>query len=368
MPRATRPGWCHRCDATTAKHPSHHPALDIHIHQALPFILVLISTLLRPRTPAACLGAAGCSVLVPIPPPRPHPGPPSSVCLGRSRAGAGCKSLSGNPSRWRVRVPPAPLRSAGLRAPVPGSATVGPGQSKHPGAGESPPCGPPPPPSAHARTHTCTHAAGPRCAPHAHRAGTHGLGRARAAPRAPSGMDAVWGHAAPMRSPARARVCAGADISGTHRHGASHVCRAQWILCLRGVPRLHSARHSSVARGTSLCCILRLRRACHTPAKRATSSWCTLHGCTVPHAHGASCVQELCATAPVQGAPHTLRALCITRGRHPAAGGRSRAGCHAQGLAQPQPGRPHGPMCVTGAWLLLAFQTSRQRLTGSGDV
>lgn len=163
-------------------------------------------------------------------------------------------------------------------------------------------------------------------------------------------------------------VLRGADISGTHRHGASHVCRAQWILCLRGVPRLHSARHSSVARGTSLCCIPRLRRACHTPAKRATSSWCTLHGCTVPHAHGASCVQELCATAPVQGAPHTLRALCITRGRHPAAGGRSRAGCHAQGLAQPQPGRPHGPVCVTGAWLLLAFQTSRQRLTGSGDV
>lgn len=53
------------------------------------FILVLIFTLLQPRTPAACLGAAGCSVLVPVPPRAPILAPPALFALAAAGLGPG---------------------------------------------------------------------------------------------------------------------------------------------------------------------------------------------------------------------------------------------------------------------------------------
>lgn len=144
--------------------------------------------------PHPCLGATS-SVSFPVPPPPP----PSSVCLGHAVPGAGCKSHSGNPSWWWARVRPALPSRAGLRAPVPGLDAPGPSQSKHPGAGESAPRGPPAARSPRSHAHSHAHSG----AHQAHHAGTRGLATRwelrTAQPRARGGTRVVTAVRAAVR-------------------------------------------------------------------------------------------------------------------------------------------------------------------------
>lgn len=146
-------------------------------------------------------------------------------------------------------------------------------------------------------------------------------------------------------------------------------------------------------------------------AARRTLVWCTLASwgarCqTVPHVHVGTCVAGACAVlhargarrrherrlARPQGLSQASSVSCTPAGSiagvssvsharrgaaRPHAAGSPRGGGRwaqgqpvptAAGLARPEPGRPRGPSCVTGAWLLPGFQPSRQRVTGSGDV
>lgn len=141
------------------------------------------------------------------------------------------------------------------------------------------------------------------------------------------------GHAAPVRSPSRARACSGADISAqrhgraqrvTHLHGGSHVCYVPHTCTVD----LVLAWCITLARCTAL-----LRGARHVFMLYPTSAPCPSHACTECH----SCT--VCI-ARLHGASH---ARCLVHA------GALRNGTCAGRIAHPQ-GAVHHQETASHSW------------------